>query len=91
MAGIVRIRAQQKARVRYWTQGHGGCTTAGVLAREPVWAGGGLAALGLRPGGRVEAEEAQRLVEGRHPHTGQLLRPLRMQAHPRAKLDGALL
>ena len=90
MAGIVRIRAQQKARVRYWTQGHGGCTTAAVLAREPVWAGSGLAALGLRPGGRVEAEEAQRLVEGRHPHTGQLLRPLRMEAHPRAKLDGAL-
>jgi len=89
VAAVVRIKAQQKARVRYWTQGHGGCTTAAVLAREPVWAGAGLAALGLRAGQRVEADQAQRLVEGRHPLTGALLRPLRMEAHPRAKLDGA--
>ncbi|WP_042428099.1 MobF family relaxase [Streptacidiphilus anmyonensis] len=89
MARIVKIKAGQKARVRYWTQGHGGCTTVAVLAREPVWAGAGLAGLGLVAGERVDQVAAQWLMEGRHPLTGQMLREPRTEAHPHAKLDGA--
>jgi conjugative relaxase-like TrwC/TraI family protein len=89
MARIVKIKAGQKARVRYWTQGHGGCTTVAVLAREPVWAGAGLAGLGLVAGELVDPVAAQWLMEGRHPLTGEVLRAPRAETHPHAKLDGA--
>lgn len=60
-----------------------------MLAREPVWAGTGLDALGLVAGELVDPVAAQRLVQGRHPLTGLVLREPRMQTHPHAKLDGA--
>jgi hypothetical protein len=66
MAWITKVRKSRQ--VRYWTLGQGGCDPRGLLAREPVWAGAGLARVGLVAGAPVDpvmAGSAERSSRGR--------------------------
>jgi hypothetical protein len=85
MAWITRIVNGRQAR--YWTVHEVGCDTGGRLARDPVWAGTGLARVGLVAGAPADPVAADRLLHGLHPGTGLVLRVPKLLVHPDAMLD----
>lgn len=85
MAWITRI--VNGRQVRYWTERQVGCDTGGRLAREPVWVGAGLGEVGLVAGERADPQAVERLLYGRHPATGEVLRVPKPVVHPDAMLD----
>ncbi|MER5627297.1 MobF family relaxase [Streptosporangium sp. NPDC002544] len=62
--------------------------------RPLMWIGDGLREVGLTPGSPLTADQhdaARALMDGRHPHTGEVLVAAKLAVDPRAMLPGALL
>ncbi|MEU0480914.1 MobF family relaxase [Streptosporangium sp. NPDC006013] len=62
--------------------------------RPLMWIGDGLREVGLTPGSPLTADQhdtARALMDGRHPHTGEVLVAAKKAVDPRAMLPGAPL
>ncbi|GAA1376634.1 MobF family relaxase [Streptomyces beijiangensis] len=56
-------------------------------ARDLEWIGGGLQEVGLVAGQSVDKDQARRLMDGRHPLTGELLVTPKVAVDPRGKMQ----
>ncbi|MGW0586396.1 MobF family relaxase [Streptosporangium sp. NPDC002607] len=62
--------------------------------RPLMWIGDGLREVGITPGSPLTADQhdaARALMDGRHPHTGEVLVAAKLAVDPRAMLPGAPL
>jgi conjugative relaxase-like TrwC/TraI family protein len=55
------------------------------------WIGSGLVDVGLEAGGAVVPDQARRLMQGQHPHSGEQLVAPKQELDPRGKLPASLL
>ncbi|MFI6915389.1 MobF family relaxase [Streptosporangium sp. NPDC050284] len=78
------VRGQEDGQISYRLAGD----------RPLMWIGDGLREVGLTPGTPLTADQhemARALMDGRHPHTGQVLMEAKRAVDPRAMLPGGPL
>ncbi|MEU4540432.1 MobF family relaxase [Streptosporangium sp. NPDC023825] len=78
------VRGQKGGQISYRLAGD----------RPLMWIGDGLREVGLTPGTTLTADQheaARALMDGRHPHTGQVLMKAKQAVDPRAMLPGGPL